>query len=173
VLLITGLLLVGLAFGAWATGSNEAASGAALKITADYVWRNSPTPPTDRRVYDYYNSIIVQRTGVDATWQNSALTGKTGPQLIQEWTAAGTLPEVVQYAALIQETTWSTPWAEQKLSVMWDAAKIKQYLPNYVARLAKYGVKIEDVLEFNKFQGANWYIPIGFGYSQFPALSAM
>jgi len=173
VLLVTGLLLVASAFGAWATGSSEAAAGAPLKITADYIWRNSPPPATDRRVMDYYNSVIVQRTGVDATWQNSALTGKTGPQLISEWTAAGTMPEVVQYAALIQETTWSTPWVEQRLSWTWDVTKVKQYLPGYVARLAKYGVKIEDVLPFNKFKDENWYIPMGFNFAQFPSLSTM
>jgi hypothetical protein len=168
--LICGLLLAVLATGLWAEGTTE---GGALKITADYIWRNSPPAPKDTRVLDYFNSNIVKKTGVDATWQNSALTGKTGPQLIQEWIAAGTMPEVIQYAALIQETTWSTPWVEQKLSWTWDAASVKKYLPGYVARLAKYGVKIEDVLEMNKFKDQNWYIPIGFSFSQFPSLSTM
>ncbi len=165
--LICGLLLAVLATGLWAEGGTESS---ALKITADYIWRNSPTPPQDNRIVDYYNKIVVQKTGVQATWQNSALTGKTGQQLIQEWVAAGTTPEVIQYAAMMQESTWINPMLETKLMRTWDAASIKKYLPLYTARLAKYGVTVEDVLSFNKFKDQNYYIPIGFGYAQFPGL---
>jgi hypothetical protein len=167
IFLICGLLLAVMATGLWAEGNTE---GNALKITADYIWRNSPTPPKDNRIVDYYNANIAKKTGVVATWQNSALTGKTGQQLIQEWVAAGTTPEVIQYAALIQESTWSTPMVENKLMRTWTADDIKKYLPLYTARLAKYGVKVEDVLAFNKFKDQNFYIPIGFGYAQMPGL---
>lgn len=165
--LVFGLLLAVLATGLWAEGGAE---GSALKITADYIWRNSPTPPTDNRIIEYYNKIIVQKTGVQATWQNSALTGKTGQQLVQEWVAAGTTPEVIQYAAMMQEATWLNPMLENNLMRTWDVASIKKYLPLYTARLAKYGVKVEDLMPFNTFKDKNYYVPIGFGYAQFPGL---
>lgn len=169
-LLICGLLLAVLATGLWATPGAEQKT---LKITADYIWRYSPTMPKDNRIVEYYDKLIVQKTGVQATWQCSALTGKSGPQLIQEWVAANTTPEVISYAAIIQESQWSNAMTEANLWRTWDVASIKKYLPNYVARLAKYGVKIEDVMPFNLFQGKNVYIPMGFGYSQFPALAGM
>jgi hypothetical protein len=164
ILFVTALLLA---------VASVATFAAPLKITADYIWRNSPTPPQDNRIVDYYNKIVVQKTGVDATWQNSALTGKTGPQLIQEWVAANTTPEVIMYAAMIQESTWSNTMRDANLWRTWDAATIKKYLPLYTARLAKYGVKVEDLLPFNQFDGKNVYIPVGFGYAQFPGLKSL
>jgi len=177
IVMIAAILLVGISFASWAAGGQEG-SGNVLKITADYIWRNSPPAATDTRVVDYFNKKIVADTGVEATWQNSALTNKTGPQLIQEWTTAGTLPEVIQYGAILQEPSWSGPWIEQKLSRIFTADTIKKYMPKYTARLKKYGVTVEEVLAANKFQGGgktaeNWYIPMSFGYGQLPGTAKM
>lgn len=161
VLLLCGILLLAFTVGAWAQ----------LKITASYIWRYNPTMPTDNRIIDYYNKIIVARTGVDATWDTSlGQVGKTGEQAVQEWLAADTAPEVISYSAIFQEASWQKAMAEAKLWRTWDVATIKRLLPTYVARLAKYGVKIEDVMPFNTYKGENVYIPMGFTFSQFPAL---
>ncbi len=144
---------------------------AQLKITAEYIWRYNPTMPTDNRIVDYYNKIIVGKTGVDATWSTAlAAAGKTAEQAVSEWLAAGTTPEVISYSAIFQEATWQKAMKESDLWRTFDVASIKKLLPNYVARLAKYGVKVEDVLPFNEFEGKNVYIPMGFSFSQFPAL---
>ncbi len=164
VLVLCGILLLALGVGAWAQ----------VKITADYIWRYNPTMPTDNRIIDYYNKIIVARTGVNATWDTSLGTaGKTADQAVAEWLAAGTTPEIISYSAIFQESTWQKAMKEANLWRTWDAASIKKYLPNYVARLAKYGVKLEDVLPFNEFEGKNVYIPMGFSFSQFPGLKTL
>lgn len=151
-----------------------ASAGAQLKITASYIWRYNPTMPTDNRIIDYYNKIIVARTGVDAVWDTSlGQVGKTGEQAVQEWLAAGTAPEVISYSAIFQEASWQKAMDESKLWRTWDAATIKKLLPAYTARLARYGVKVEDVLSFNTYKDENVYIPMGFSFSQFPALRSL
>ena len=70
-------LLVLAAASAFGAGLDEEAADV-LKITADYVWAYDPPPARDRRIVEYYDSIIARRTGVEATWQESGLTGKPG-----------------------------------------------------------------------------------------------
>jgi hypothetical protein len=146
---------------------------APLKITADYLYMYDPVPATDRRVADYYASIIVDRTGVDATWQNSAITGKSTTQLLTEWLAAGNLPEVIRCKYLFNDFAWADPWTQQRLGWTWDAATMRKLLPNYVARLEKYGQTVEEVLRFNTYEGENWYIPTNLFFAGFPKLASL
>jgi putative aldouronate transport system substrate-binding protein len=160
-LLVGVLLLAVIAAGAWA---------APLKITAAWGYWNSPTPPVDRTLTDYATKLIIDKTGVDAEWPLYPQDW-TAVQFWQNVTAAGTVPNVLDQGAL-----WITPDSANfviKNDLVWPitAAMVKQYMPNYTARAAKYGRTVDELLNANKASdGRILSIPQGFGFASFPKL---
>lgn len=169
------LVLLGvLAVGAAAEGKPDRA-GQPLKITAVNLDQQDRSYPRDARVLECFRSIIVERTGVDATWVDPAPVWTRSIELVfQEWLAAGTMPEVIREDDLF--FAWkegSDLWVQKRLSWTWDAARVRKLLPGYAARLQKYGLSVEEVLEANAYAGENWAIPIEFSFTQMPGLSSL
>jgi hypothetical protein len=168
----SSVLLIVAALGAAAEGRVDAPAKP-LRITADFCYPIDPAPPKDWRLDAYAKALIVQRTGVDATWVNSSLTGKSGLQLITEWIASDTTPEVLLNLDIFGRADLLEAWTGLNMSWRWDAGKIRSLLPGYTARLAKYGLPVEELLRFNTVEGENWYIPIGLTFQQLPALRSL
>lgn len=171
---LASALLALLAVGAAAEGRPEPAVQP-LKITAVNTFQQDRSYPRDARVLDHYRSIIVERTGVDATWGDPAQVGARPYEMVfQEWLAAGTMPQVfIEDDLFNTNKELSDLWVEKRLSWTWDAARVGKLLPGYAARLLKYGLSVEKVLEGNAYAGENWAIPIRFTFTQMPGLSSL
>ena len=96
--------------------------------------RNSPTPPVDRSLTDYATKLIIDRTGVDCEWPLYPQDW-TATQFWQAVTAAGTMPNVLDVGAMWVDTDYATFITKNNLIWPITAAMIKQYMPNYTARM--------------------------------------
>jgi len=164
IFLICVVLLAVAALGAWAAAPKP------MKIQAVWGYWNDPTMPVDRTLLDYAKQLIIDKTGVDCEWPITPQDW-TNDQFLQNTTASGTLPHVLDQYAILME-----PLSGQfviKKNIAWPitAALIKKNMPNYTARAQKYGLTVEQILAANKYEGQNIYVPIGFGFASFPALS--
>jgi ABC-type glycerol-3-phosphate transport system substrate-binding protein len=155
------LLMALVAFGAWA---------APLKITAVWGYWNDPTPPVDRTLTDYANKLIIDKTGVQVEWPLLP-SDWTGDQLLTNTMAAGNLPQVLDAYAIFMEPLSGQMISKQKLAYDLTADMIKKNMPNYTAKVQKYGRTVEEILKANLFDGRNQYLPIGFGFAAFPKLA--
>jgi putative aldouronate transport system substrate-binding protein len=157
------LLLLAMASGAWAA--------APLKITAVWGYWNSPTPPVDRSLTDYATKLIIDRTGVDCEWPLYPQDW-TSTQFWQAVSAAGTIPNVLDVGAMWVDTDYANFITKNNLIWPITAAMIKQYMPNYTARMLKYGRTVEEALAAtsNQYKGQNLSIPTQFGFGSFPKL---
>jgi ABC-type glycerol-3-phosphate transport system substrate-binding protein len=157
------LLMAFMALSAWA-------APAPLKITAVWGYWNDPTPPVDRALTDYANKLIVDKTGVQVEWPLLP-SDWTGDQLLTNTMAAGNLPQIIDAYAIFMEPLSGQMISKQKLSYDLTADMIKKNMPNYTARVQKYGRTVEEILKANLFDGRNQYLPIAFGFASFPKLA--
>jgi putative aldouronate transport system substrate-binding protein len=158
-------MLLLMALGTWAATP--------LKIAAVWGYWNNPTPPVDKALTDYATKLIIGRTGVDAEWPLYPQDW-TATQFWENVTAAQTVPNVLDV-----NTMWITPdYADfvTKNKLVWPITvdMIKRNMPNYTARLQKYGLTVEQVMgaASNQYNGQNLSIPTQFGFASFPRLQS-
>jgi hypothetical protein len=163
-LFVCALLMVALAVGVWAAPAKP------MKIQAVWGYWNDPTQPVDRTLLDYAKQLIIDKTGVDCEWP---LTPQdwTGDQFLQYTTASNTLPHVLDQYAILQEPSSGQFVIKKNIAWPITAAMIKTNMPNYTARVQKYGLTVEQILAANKYEGQNIYVPTSFGFASFPALA--
>jgi ABC-type glycerol-3-phosphate transport system substrate-binding protein len=169
--LVTCVALFALvALASWAGGTGEkAGSQKVLKITGTWGYWNDPTPPADRTLTDYATQLIVQRTGVSADW----------PITPQDWTsqqywtnvlAANNVPEIYDVGAAWIDPDNAKFLTEKGIARELTPDMIKKYMPNYVARIQKYGQSVDKILNANLYQGKLLSVPTQFQFSAFPDL---
>jgi hypothetical protein len=145
-----------------------------LKITAIGSFEERIPMAFDGTLKAHIEATALGETGVECTWATLPQE-KSIDTYVQETLGSGALPPVLLLPSLYDAYNATAEMSRQLITqqdLVWKITPelIRKYMPNYTARIRKYGQTVEKVLAMNAVDGENPYLPVHLPFGAFPGL---